>query len=217
MMRGSGAQMNDGDIVILAERVEDSYSIRLMNKKMKGGPRPKPMNLIGKLYPVDGLFDQHGVQITAPVFDWVEATTASMQPGQRLTSPQMEAAAKDTLAKEKIAFVQEALRSIFEERKTDRDNCYATQAIGPDVYDRYVVLANRQPPVGPDLDDEHQAMTAYLNKHSREDRPSPFRGMFKCIAIPGLERAQKRWFPQPATPGPHDAPSVGPEPATEEA
>ncbi len=72
-MRGSGALTNDVDIVWQSIRSGQTLAVKLECTKMKSAPKPPPLHFQGRLYSVDGLFDQNGQQITAPVFDYVAA------------------------------------------------------------------------------------------------------------------------------------------------
>ena len=57
----------------------DTLAVQWINMKMKSAPRPAPLHFAGTLHTVDGVLDQHGRQITAPVFDAVDAP-ANMVP-----------------------------------------------------------------------------------------------------------------------------------------
>jgi AAA domain len=82
-IRGSGSFRTDFDIMINATRKPDTFEVQWTWQKMKSTTKPEPMTFKGQLWEVAGAFDQHGEQITAPVFDYVGKASTDATTGKR--------------------------------------------------------------------------------------------------------------------------------------
>ena len=198
-MRGSGAQTNDGDIVWLASRTADTLAVQWINMKMKSAPRPAPLHFAGTLHAVDGVFDQHGRQITAPVFDAVSTPANTDRADNSMT----EKEAKDAAKRRYHARLRSAVLGKFQQNEMfTRHVSYTTKMVGEAVY---ASLEGPRPQDTAQAElwgDGSKKLIAYLDNHSRTEEEGPFKGLFKNCEHG--ERTLKKWFLQPSAQAEYD-------------
>lgn len=192
-MRGSGAQTNDGDVVWLASRTGDTLAVQWINMKMKSAPRPAPLHFAGTLHAVDGLVDQHGRQITAPVFDAVDAPANIVRVDNSMTEKEIKMAEE----KRSNARLRTGILSIIQRSGLfERDKSLTTKLMGQSLYTLFEGPRPQDEKAGVLWDDECQKITERLKYRSKDEKNSPLAGLFKLCKMG--EGHMKKWFLQPS-------------------